>query len=164
MAAEYIPHRRHSELYDFKESFLHPKLIAYVNASPEERHNHIEELAHDIFRIPIFTDDFISKLNEEIDNAEKLRNDFNLIFDFNLWNLKDKVLESIRRDAGKWKPNPPNSMNKYGFRLREMGFFNFIDDFYNSKYIRFLLSNLLKVYFLSNDMACIYQFIGLAWQ
>ena len=65
--------------------------------------------------------------------------------------LQNKVLKSIRRDVGKWKPNPPNNMNKYGFRLREMGFFNFIDDFYNSKYIRFLLSNLLKVYFLSNS-------------
>ena len=59
-------------------------------------------------------------------------------------------LKTILRDAGKWKPNPPNNMNKYGFRLREMGFFDFIDDFYNSKYIRFLLSNLLKVFGHSN--------------
>ena len=73
VAAEYIPHRRHPEIYDFKDSFLHPELIAYVNADPEHRCNHIEELAHDIFRIPIFTEDFISKLNDEIDNAEKLR-------------------------------------------------------------------------------------------
>jgi len=73
VAAEYIPHRRHSEIYDFKDSFLHPKLKSYVNGGPEERNNHIEELTHDIFRIPIFTDNFIKKLNEEIDNAEKLR-------------------------------------------------------------------------------------------
>ena len=64
VAAEYIPHRRHSEIYDFKDSFLHPELIAYVNAEPEERHKHIEQLAHDIFRIPIFSDDAISILNQ----------------------------------------------------------------------------------------------------
>ena len=47
-------------------------------------------------------------------------------------------------------------MNKYGFRLREMGFFDFIDDFYNSKYIRFLLSNLLKVYDYSAVLSTAY--------
>ena len=66
-------------------------------------------------------------------------------------------------------------MNKYGFRLREMGFFDFIDDFYNSKYIRFLLSNLLKVFESIVQILYVMQhnlysttygktILGLAWQ
>ena len=62
-------------------------------------------MASDVFRIKIFSDKFLQKLNNEIDNAEYMRK------------------------TGSFSPNDPNTMNKYGFRLRELGFFSFIDDF-----------------------------------
>ena len=59
-----------------------------------------------------------SKLNAEIDNAEHLRK------------------------IGNFNPNEPNSMNKYGFRLRELGFFDFIDQF--AKRIQPMLQHLFS--------------------
>ena len=59
VAAEYAPFRLHAELLDFSDDQLDPDFVAFLDAPSKSR---LERFGDDIYRVRIFSDDFMTKV------------------------------------------------------------------------------------------------------